>query len=79
MKPSLMKTRCAVVAASLIAATPLAGPASRAAGDDAGAQVTPVRAEKLPNLPGKTITAVVVAYAPGGKSVKHHHAGSVLV
>jgi hypothetical protein len=29
--------------------------------------VTPVRAEKLPNVPGKTITAVVVNYAPGGK------------
>jgi quercetin dioxygenase-like cupin family protein len=40
--------------------------------------VTPVRAEKLPNAPGKTITAVVVNYAPGGKSVSHRHAGSVL-
>jgi quercetin dioxygenase-like cupin family protein len=40
--------------------------------------VTPVRAEKLPNVPGKTITAVVVNYAPGGKSVSHRHAGSVL-
>jgi hypothetical protein len=34
-------------------------------------------AEKLPNVPGKTITAVVVNYVPG-KSGKHHHAGSVL-
>jgi quercetin dioxygenase-like cupin family protein len=40
--------------------------------------VTPVRAEKLPNVPGKTITAVVVNYAPGGKTVSHRHAGSVL-
>jgi quercetin dioxygenase-like cupin family protein len=37
-----------------------------------------LRAEKLPNVPGKTITAVVVNYAPGGKSVSHRHAGSVL-
>jgi quercetin dioxygenase-like cupin family protein len=43
-----------------------------------GEKVTPVRAEKLPNVPGKSITAVVVNYAPGGKSVSHHHAGSVL-
>ncbi len=42
-----------------------------------GDQVTPVRTEKLPNVPGKTLTAVVVNYAPGGKSASHHHAGSV--
>src|SRR6266513_4774357 len=42
-----------------------------------GDQVTPVRTEKLPNVPGKTLTAVVVNYAPGGKSTSHHHAGSV--
>src|SRR4029450_10423920 len=34
--------------------------------------------EKLPNVPGKSITAIVVNYAPGAKSVKHRHAGSVL-
>jgi len=39
--------------------------------------VKQVRVEKLPNVPGKSITAVVVNYAPGGKSGKHHHAGSV--
>ena len=37
----------------------------------------PVFAEKLPNVPGKSLTADVVSYAPGGKSGKHHHAGSV--
>jgi quercetin dioxygenase-like cupin family protein len=42
-----------------------------------GDQVKPVRAEKLPNVPGKSLTAVVVNYAPGGKSASHHHAGSV--
>ena len=36
-------------------------------------------ADKLPNVPGKSITAVLVNYAPGGKSAKHHHAGSVFV
>ena len=43
---------------------------------------TPVQAkqafsEKLPNVPGKTITGVLVQYAPGGKSPSHAHAGSV--
>jgi quercetin dioxygenase-like cupin family protein len=32
---------------------------------------------KLPNVPGKSLTAVVVNYAPGGKSASHRHAGSV--
>jgi quercetin dioxygenase-like cupin family protein len=63
--------------ALLAAGTLLAASASRAAGEDAGAQLAPVLAEKLPNVPGKSLTAVVVGYAPGGKSPKHHHAGSV--
>ena len=54
-----------------------AAPASEAAGDDAGAQVRPVMAQKLPNVPGKSLTAVVVSYGPGGKSAEHRHAGSV--
>ena len=31
----------------------------------------------LPNVPGKTLTAVVVDYAAGGTSPAHQHAGSV--
>lgn len=37
-----------------------------------------VSSEKLPNVPGKSATAILVSYPPGGKSGKHHHAGSVL-
>ncbi len=64
-------------AAFLAIGTVLGIPIRDAAGEDAGADVRPVAAEKLPNVPGKSITAVVVNYAPGGKSGKHHHAGSV--
>jgi quercetin dioxygenase-like cupin family protein len=72
---SFMKPRHILTATAILAAgTLLAGPLCRAAGDD----VTPVATEKLPNVPGKSITAIVVNYAPGAKSVKHHHAGSVL-
>ncbi len=46
---------------------------ARAEGD----QVKAVLSEKLPNVAGKSLTAVVVNYAPGGKSPSHHHAGSV--
>lgn len=67
------KVRFILAAATVLAAGALlAGPV--AAEDD----VRPVATEKLPNVPGKSITATVVHYAPGAKSVKHHHAGSVL-
>ncbi|MBI4697096.1 MAG: cupin domain-containing protein [Gammaproteobacteria bacterium] len=44
---------------------------------DAGAAIEPVLAEKLANVPGSSLSALVVTYAPGGKSPVHHHAGSV--
>ena len=47
--------------------------------DEVGPQVKTVIVEKLPNVPGKSISAVLVSYPPGGKSAKHHHAGSVFV
>ena len=62
------------VAMAVVALAIAGAPAVRAEGD----KVTPVRSEKLPNVPGKSLTAVVVNYAPGGKSASHHHAGSVL-
>jgi quercetin dioxygenase-like cupin family protein len=63
--------------ASVMAVVLLAGATSRATGQEAGAEVKPVSVEKLGNVPGKSLTVVVVNYAPGGKSGKHHHAGSV--
>jgi quercetin dioxygenase-like cupin family protein len=70
--------RGVLAAGAVVAAGGLLLSGALAAGDDAGAQVRPVAAEKLPNVPGKSISAVLVTYAPGGKSGKHHHAGSVL-
>ena len=62
---------------SVMAAVLLASVTSRADGNEVGVEVKPVSVEKLGNVPGKSLTAVVVNYAPGGKSGKHHHAGSV--
>jgi quercetin dioxygenase-like cupin family protein len=45
---------------------------------DTSGTVKVISSEKLPNVPGKSVTAVLVTYPPGGKSGKHHHAGSVL-
>lgn len=41
------------------------------------AKITKVFSNPLPNVPGNSMTGVVVEYAPGGKSAAHHHAGSV--
>jgi quercetin dioxygenase-like cupin family protein len=32
---------------------------------------------QLPNVPGKSLTAIVVEYGPGGSTPAHRHAGSV--
>jgi quercetin dioxygenase-like cupin family protein len=37
----------------------------------------PVAAEQLPNVPGHSLTAVVVDFAPGGLSPPHRHPGFV--
>ena len=69
-----MTTTMHRVAAAVIVLAIAGAPTAYAEGD----KVTPVRSEKLPNVPGKSLTAIVVNYAPGGKSASHHHAGSVL-
>ncbi len=66
----LRKTRfvCAFAAIVLVAVT-----ASRA-----GETVKPAFAYNLPNAPGKVVTGLLVTYAPGAQSPRHHHAGSVV-
>jgi quercetin dioxygenase-like cupin family protein len=45
----------------------------------AASQLKTVLAEPLANVPGKNLTAVTVTFAPGEKSPRHRHAGSVFV
>lgn len=73
---SLGRRTLAAAVVSVMVGLP-AIPFVQASADEAGGTVKPVLSEKLPNVPGKSITAVVVTYPPGGKSAKHHHAGSV--
>ena len=59
---SFMKPRHILAAAAILAAgSLLAGSPCRAASDD----VRPVATEKLPNAPGKSITAMVVKLCAG--------------
>jgi quercetin dioxygenase-like cupin family protein len=44
-----------------------------------GEHVRKVFEQLLPNLPGKTLTAVEVDYAPGAHSAPHRHAASAVV
>jgi quercetin dioxygenase-like cupin family protein len=41
--------------------------------------ITPAFAQALPNVPGKTITAIVVDYPPGAKSIPHRHGQAFVV
>ncbi|QCP54852.1 cupin domain-containing protein [Trinickia violacea] len=44
-----------------------------------GETVTPNADHTIPNLPGKSLTAVVVDYAPGGASPSYEHAKSAFI
>jgi quercetin dioxygenase-like cupin family protein len=44
-----------------------------------GEQVTPVFQHVIPNIAGKSMVAVVVSYAPGGRSPAHRHAPSAFI
>lgn len=61
----------AVAAAAAFVSFPIA------ANETGHETVRPVISVKLPNVPGKILSAALVTYPPGGKSGKHHHAGSV--
>lgn len=41
--------------------------------------ITPAFAAALPNVPGKTLTAIVVDYPPGAKSFPHRHGQAFVV
>ena len=76
MNTSLKPIQPIAIAIALLAVTALLAVATPEATHQE--VVKPVRAEKLANAPGKTLTVVTVNYPPGGKSGVHHHAGSVL-
>jgi quercetin dioxygenase-like cupin family protein len=69
-----LRLAAGAVLLALAGAVPTPRLATAAGGGD-HAQV--IFSQKLPNVPGKTLTAVAVDYAPGGKSNPHHHAGVV--
>ncbi|MFL9960881.1 cupin domain-containing protein [Paraburkholderia sediminicola] len=71
-----------LIAAATLAGLSITGASQCAFAADATAAretVTPAFAEAIANVPGKTMTALVVDYAPGGKSPSHRHGQAFVV
>jgi quercetin dioxygenase-like cupin family protein len=67
-----------VLSAILVCAMPFV--VARAdAGEARGANVSLVYEHELPNVPGRSIRAVVVEYGPGGFSAGHAHPASAFI
>ena len=75
--PFTTRQQLAVGIAVLAVGALLAGATSGGNAPSAADDVKLIRTEKLANVPGQTLSVVTVDYAPGGKSRRHHHAGSV--
>lgn len=69
---SVAATACVALALALGATAQLS---AHAAGD----HVTPNFEQAIPNIPGKSLVAVVVDYPPGGASIPHTHAKSAFI
>jgi quercetin dioxygenase-like cupin family protein len=63
----------------LCAATLAAASVTEASADDASESVKLVYDQALPNVPGKSIKAVLVEYGPGGTSSAHTHPNSAFI
>ena len=74
-----MKIRSIALVATLaaVAACPIL--VSTEAVSEERQTITPAFREAIPNIPGKSIVAIVVSYPPGGTSPAHHHARSAFV
>jgi quercetin dioxygenase-like cupin family protein len=72
MKPFLSPILAACASLAMLTALP-------AAAHDLRESVTPNFAQPLPNVPGKSLVAVVVDYAPGAASPPHLHASSAFI
>lgn len=70
---TLIRTAMAAIAAIALATT------TPAFGHDTGDKVSRNFEQAIPNIPGKSLIAFVVDYAPGAASVPHAHANSAFV
>jgi quercetin dioxygenase-like cupin family protein len=71
-----MEIKFALRASGAAFAIALAAPA---AAHERGETVAPLSERLIANIPGKSLVAVVVDYAPGGASLPHTHAKSAFI
>ena len=71
-----MKTNL-LVGATFFAAAIVASVPTLAEGQ--GETITPHFEQAIPNIPGKSLVALIVDYAPGGASPSHVHAESAFI
>src|SRR5262245_11997745 len=74
-RTSMMNTRSFIGVACAAAAIATAMPAAAQDGET----VTPYFNQVIPNIPGKSLVAQIVDYAPGGASLPHAHAKSAFI
>ncbi|MDQ0586397.1 cupin domain-containing protein [Variovorax paradoxus] len=67
------------LAAGLVAAATAGLLCAAAAAHEQSEKVTPALQQAIPNIPGKSLTAVVVDYPPGAASPAHMHAKSAFI
>jgi len=77
MRGQIMVNRTLAIFTSLAALAAIT--AVTAAPAMAQSTTNPVFQHAIPNIPGKSLIAVVVSYTPGAKSSSHHHAGSAFI
>ena len=74
-----MKIRSILGAAYAAIAIATATPAAAHGVGGVGETVTPHFQQTIPNIPGKSLKALIVDYAPGGASASHIHAKSAFI
>src|SRR5215475_2893999 len=80
MHSSARRAARAVVGLVVVAGVALAvDPPGQADSTGEGATPKQIFSQKLPNVPGKTLTVVQVDYRPGGSSAPHRHPASGFV
>ena len=74
-----MKIRSIALVATLAAVAAWPSLVSAEAASQERQTITPAFREAIPNIPGKSLVAIVVSYPPGGRSPAHSHAPSAFV
>lgn len=78
-KRTKMRTLIAMVALAGFSIAGISQPVFAADTAATHETITPAFTEAIANVPGKTMTALVVDYAPGGKSPSHRHGQAFVV